>query len=67
MASTTIIDDIQGSRVINGFIPAKYNSITITYTGAKITTVTWYLNTLLLRTITLGYSGDNLIQVDVTA
>lgn len=47
----------------NALVPVAYDEIVLTYTGNNVTTVVYKLATATVATLTLSYSGDNLIGV----
>lgn len=47
----------------NALVPVEYDEIVLTYTGSNVTTVVYKLATATVATLTLSYSGSNLIGV----
>lgn len=52
--------------VIESAAPAVWDEVDLSYTGSNITTVEYKLNTVIVRTLTLSYSGTNLTKVVVS-
>ena len=63
--SPTMVDirDILDARLTGSLVPAAYDEITLGYTGDNVTTVTYKLATVTVKTLTLTYSGANLTNV----
>jgi len=49
--------------VANQLVPAAFDQIDMTYTGANVTGVVYRLAGVVVATLTLTYTGDNLTQV----
>jgi hypothetical protein len=61
--------DAQGALLTNinsVLTPANFDTIELGYTGSDLTTVVYKLATVTVATLTLTYSGGNLIKVERT-
>lgn len=57
-------NSINVTPVGGSIITVPYDSIQLAYTGSNLTTVTYYLASVLVNTLTLSYDGsNNLISV----
>ena len=51
--------------VLAGAIPGNFDDVVLTYTNNNLTGVVYKLDTVTIRTLTLTYSGSNLIRLEV--
>lgn len=58
-----VLVDANGSLIISGLVPFAYDSIVISYSSNLISNVYYFLTSNLVSTLTLGYSGSNIISV----
>jgi len=70
-ASTSAKQDdiITELQVLNSLIPSKYDYISLSYTGSDLTEVVFKIggaNGTVVSTLTLAYSGGNLVSVTKT-
>jgi len=62
--SASVVESVRLSAdIYEGFQIPPYDHIDITYSGSNIATVVYCAASVLLNTLTLTFSGDNLITV----
>lgn len=64
------VEDLNGDTAVrtlvsSGLAPAKFDEITLGYTGSNLTAVAWKLNSATVKSITLAYTGSRLDSVSV--
>jgi hypothetical protein len=52
--------------VLDSAAPPKWDEVDLYYTGSNITTVEYKLNSVIIRTLILSYSGPNLTKVVIS-
>ena len=61
--ATEYVGLVDGTTLAAGLAPSTYDRIGLGYTGVDLTTVSYFLNSVRIRTLTLTYAGGNLTQV----